>query len=336
MSFTCTLVNSSRTDLINHKHYWLWLLAIVFGSSWTVGHSPDSHAVEFDVGGTSKFEYLCNSVQSTARQDIEQFSISKLVLEVNAVFNPEVELTLDLAIEDINTPDYEPLFIKQLILTHRRDHYDFFVGRLELPFGHFQTAVVSDPLSKDFGESKTDSGFGIRSKSLTANMDWNIVAFASSYRNQGPDTPGITANIRHDIGSGLTVKLGYLSHQYAEANRPALAQGHLSWARNTWEFAISHITTLENQDGNTFHSLNLDTKFKLNPRLALGTRVQRAAYTPSARSERTHYHDWAIALKYSPLAQLLLGLEFSSSRTSCCARALETSKQVVTQLNISF
>ena len=261
------------------------------------------------VNGEIKWEYFnLRAKDSTGKigKD-EDILIEKAVLALTAKFNAPPDVTLVLATEKAGTPDYEPFFVKELILSHDIDsNHRLIAGRMELPFGLFKTTVPTDPQTKKIGKSKTDAGLGVKGKNDAARLDWNLIAFADDYRTPGPGANGITVNITWRAADSWTVGAGIITDQQARTQAPALVNIHAGMRSGAWGFAGEFVTALDDTGGEEPRAISLDGSIDLAPRIRLGARAQAAA--------RLKYNELALAVKYLPSTKATMGVEYLAAR----------------------
>lgn len=263
--------------------------------------------------------------------------IDEAVLTFDATFGEWPRATLALATEKVGTPEFEPLFVKEFIFSHRfgPDH-EGIAGRMKLPFGNFRTATVTDPQTKKIGQSKTDAGLGMTGKRDTAGLTWNVVAFADDYRMPGPGADGATANLVWTPADHWTFGAGVISHQYARADAPALANLHVAARGASWEWSGEYVAALDSQDVERPRALSLDGTFGFAPQISLGARAQTAARRFSDAGARMRYDEWAVALKYAASTHAMAGIEYLKGTQRDESVSVERTGQITARVVLSF
>jgi hypothetical protein len=286
--------------------------ALIFAFVPTV-HAAGENELGLTVSGEIKFDYFDKRTTKRNGEIVKDTDslIDEAILTLDGKFSSFPDVTLALATEKIRTSEYEPVFVKEFILTHRFDpNHAGVAGRMKLPFGVFHTATVTDPQTKKIGQSETDAGLGTRGKNDAAGLTWNVVAFADDYRTREPGAEGVTANLAWAPADRWTVGAGVISHQYARADAPALANLHAAVRATSWEWSGEYVAALDNQGGERPRALSLDGTFRLAPRISLGARAQTAARRFSAGGARLRYNEWAVALKHAISTHATAGIEY--------------------------
>lgn len=302
-------------------------------------HAIGGSTATFDVHGVTKLEYFDKRTKErTGKLEKDTDSlIDEAVLTLDGKFNAFPNVTLVLATEKIRTSEFEPVFVKELVLSHRLEtNHTLIAGRMKLPFGFFQTATITDPQTKIIGETKTDTGLGVKGRNDVARLEWNVVAFTDDYRTPEPGADGVTANLSWNATSKWTVGGGIVSNQYARTNSPVLANVHTGMRNGAWGLTGEYVAALDNKGGEKPRGLSIDGTFDLTPRVKLGTRVQTAARRFTADGARLKYNEWALALKYQPYTQTTIGIEYLAGRRHGEPVDSHDVRQITAQVILSF
>ena len=306
---------------------------------------PPAHAVAgsdatLAVGGKIKLEYFDKRTKEQAGKigkDTDSL-IDEAVLALDAKFGSFPDVTLVLATEKIRTSEFEPVFVKEFILTHGFDsNHKLIAGRMELPFGVFKTATITDPQTKKIGKTKTDAGLGVKGRNDTARLEWNVIAFADDYRTPGkPGADGVTANLSWNATNKWAVGGGFISSQYARTNAPALANIHVGMRDDAWELTSEYVSALDNEGGENPRGWSMDGAYQVASQLKLGVRHQAAERRFVVNSARSRYNEWALALKYEPYPRTTIGIEYLAGRRRGQPVDFQDVRQITAQVILSF
>jgi hypothetical protein len=323
------------SSLFRNRARFAWALAFLFASPPALAGGDPA----LTVGGEIKFDYFDKRTKAPdgkVENDSDSL-IDEAILKFNAMFGNGPRATLVLATEKVGTSEYEPGFVKEFVLALRFDrNYEWVAGRMILPFGHFRTAVVTDPQTKQIGLTKTDVGLGVRSKDEAGGLAWNIVAFAGDYRTPGPGADGVTVNVTWEPAPGWTAGAGIINRQYARADSPALANVHAGLRDGAWELNGEYLAALDNEGSEKPRGLSVDGTFALAPKIQFGARLQTAARRFSADGPRLRYDDRALALKYTASAGITLGVEYLAGRKRGGSVEADTTGQITARAILSF
>ena len=304
---------------------------------------PEQRSYENDttlaVSGELKLEYFDKKTADRTGKigKDSDFLVDEAVLALNGKFSAFPEVTLILATEKINTSEFEPVFVKELFLTHHfNSNYKLIAGRMVLPFGNFKTATVTDPQTKKIGKAKTDAGLGVKGKNEAARLEWNVVAFADDYRTPGPGADGVTANLSWNATNTWMIGAGVISSQYARTHSPALANIHIGARDGVWKLTGEYIAALDNNGGEKPKALSVDGVVDLTSRIKLGARVQTAVRRFATDGPRLKYNEWALAFKYAPSQYVTMGVEYLAGKQRDGSVEIEKTGKITAQVVLTF
>ena len=299
-------------------------------------HAADGHQAGLSVSGAAKLEYADRRTEARARITNETGSrLDEATLEFAGKFRTFPDVMLSVATEDIGASEYESAFVKELILSHSFSaNRTVAVGRMKLPFGAFQTAVLTDPETKKLGETKTDAGLGVRDKDDTARLAWNATVFANGYRTTDHQGGGLTANLLWRATTRWSIGAGAVGRQYSRTGSPDLANVYARMQARAWRFSGEYVTALNDEAGAKPRALSVDGTFVLTPSISLGVRAQTAlrALEPGPPMK---YEESALAVRYTASAYLTTGIELLKGLQRNESTS-ERVRKVTVQLILSF
>lgn len=302
-------------------------------------HAAGENEPGLTVSGEIKLEYFDKRI--TGRNgEIEKDSgsmIDEAVLTFDATFGAWPRATLALATEKVGTPEFEPVFVKEFILSHRfgPDH-EGIAGRMKLPFGNFRTATVTDPQTKKIGQSKTDAGLGVKGKNDAAGLTWNVVAFTDDYRTLGPGADGVTANLAWKAAANWSLGGGAISHQYARTDLPPLANVHFGVHEGPWRLMGEYVAALNDKGAERPRAASVDGIYQAAPQFKIGIRRQAAERRSAVNGVSSRYDEWALALKYEPYPHATMGIEYLTGKRRGEPEDFQDVRQITAQVVLSF
>lgn len=303
-------------------------------------HAAGENEPGLTVSGEIKLEYF--DKRTTGRNGEIGKDSSSLIDEAIVTFDATLgawpRATLALATEKIGTPEFEPVFVKEFILSHRFDpDHEGMAGRMKLPFGNFRTATVTDPQTKKIGQSKTDAGLGVKGNNDAAGLAWNVVAFADDYRTPGPDgAHGVTANLAWKAAANRSLGGGIISHQYARTNLPSLANVHFGVHEGPWRLMGEYVVALNGKGAERPRAASVDGIYQVAPQFKIGIRRQAAERRSAVNGANSSYDDWALALKYEPNQHATMGIEYLMGKRRGEPVDFQDVRQITAQAILSF
>lgn len=134
------------------------------------------------------------------------------VIKPNDKFDITTSLLYEEEVDEIVTPaEFDQAFITAHVLPDEK--LDIAVGKQYLPFGKFETAMVHDPVTLDFGEGWSDETLIARSKR------GNVTTHAFGFRGQSGQKGNYGVGISYDDEEkGRSVGMDYLANLSAPDN----------------------------------------------------------------------------------------------------------------------
>lgn len=317
-----------------------WIVPALISALAPSVHAAGENEPGLTVSGESKLEYF--DKRTTGRNgEIGKDSdslIDEAIVTFDAAFGAWPRATLALATEKIGTPEFEPVFVKEFILSHRFDpDHEAIAGRMKLPFGHFRTATVTDPQTKKIGLSKTDAGLGVKGNNDAAGLTWNVVAFADDYRTPGPGgADGVTVNLAWKTMANGLLGGGIISHQYARTDLPPQANVHFGVHEGPWRLMGEYVAALNDKGAGRPRAASVDGIYQAAPQFKIGIRRQAAERRSAVNGVRSRYDDWALALKYEPTPHATMGIEYLTGKRRGEPVDFQDVRQITAQAILSF
>lgn len=283
-------------------------------------------AAEFEYGGILAIEYSDSQQRLAGVTDHQDAAyIATLELSGGVVFNEHWQLNATLLAEDIdntNPDDYRPrlhqaddrpdiLHLEELVLTYTQDQTEISAGRYTLPFGDFETTVITDPQTLEVGETRTSLGASLRHAwgDFSAKFSW----FNGNLRSTVPDESGFSAGLDYALSDNLRLGAGYLSSQGAMADAPALWNLYAAAEQGDWRWHAEYVATDHEQNGERPRAWSLDVGYDINPQWAAGARYQQTDRAGVLDGGNGEYREWAVAGFYTPRPHLTFGLEYAAA-----------------------
>jgi hypothetical protein len=295
-------------------------------AGWCLAATAPLSAAEFEFGGALEFEYADTRTEVggvTEHQDAAYVATVELATGIR--FNDNWRTDLVLLAEDIENTDpaeFRPelhatddlpdkLHVEELVLTYEQGNTEASVGRYTLPFGDFETAVITDPQTLEIGETKTSLGATVIHSwgPLSGQISW----FNGNLRSTAPDESGYTAGLEYAVSDALRLGGGYLSSQGAGEDAPSLWNVYAAGEQGAWHWHAEYVAATDEENGEKPKAWSLDGGYAFNEQWAAGARYQQTEQAGVLDAGNGNYEEWAVAGFYSPWRHVTLGVEYANS-----------------------
>lgn len=301
-------------------------------------------AADFEVGSTLEFEYA-NSRTRTGNVTTEQDQAYLATLELGAgiQFNPHWRVDLVLLAEDIGNTiaaEFRPrireasdrpdeLHVEEFVISYQRNNYSLATGRYTLPFGNFETAVLSDPQTLAAGETKTSLGITFRQE--LGDINWHLSGFNGNLRDSSDDEDGFVIGAEWQLSDAWRVGAGYLSAQGASKNAPGLYDLYLAGEVGNWTLGAEFVGADRERGGEKPQTLSLDASYAINQQWSVGGRWQQTDRFSALDGGDGDYEELAMAMHYAMFDNVNVGLEYADGDEGSSDYA-----QLLLQVTLSF
>lgn len=301
-------------------------------------------AADFEIGGTLEFEYA-NARTRTAgvTNDQDAAYIATLELATGIQFNPNWRADLVLLAEDIENTDpaeFRPetretsdlpdeLHVEEFVITYSRDNYSLAAGRYTLPFGHFETAVLSDPQTLEIGETATSLGATFRQE--LGDINWHLSWFNGNLRDTTDDESGFVLGAEWKLNDNWRVGAGYISAQGATKDAPSLYDVYIAGEVGNWTLGAEFVGANHQSNGEKPRSWSLDAAYAINEQWTAGARWQQTDRFNVLDAGDGDYEELAVAIHYAMFENVNIGLEYANAD-----EASSDYEQLLLQVAVSF
>lgn len=301
-------------------------------------------AAEFEIGGIVEFEYAdTRSRVAGVTTHNDNTYVATLELAAGVQLNPSWRAGLVLLAEDINNTDpaeFRPLaheasdrpdevHVEEFVISYDSDHYSLSAGRYTLPFGNFETAVITDPQTLEVGETKTSLGATLHQE--LGDLTWHLSWFNGNLRDSSADEDGFVINADWKLDDAWRVGGGYISAQGAGKNAPGLYDLYLVGTVGDWFLGAEYIGAGNQGNGARPQTWTLDASYAINKQWSVGGRWQQTNRFSVLDGGNGDYEELAVAAHYALFHNVHIALEYADSREGSSDR-----EQTLLQVAVSF
>lgn len=281
-------------------------------------------AAEFEFGGTLEFEYADTRTRvARVTDDQDNAYIATLELAAGAQFNPNWRADLVLLAEDIENTDpaeFRPqtretsdrpdeLHVEEFVISYSRENYSVSAGRYTLPFGNFETAVLSDPQTLEAGETMTSLGATFRQE--LGDISWHLSWFNGNLRDSSDDEDGFVIGAEWQLNDAWRFGGGYLSVQGAGKDAPRLYDLYLSGEVGNWTLGAEFVGATSERNGEKPQTWSLDAAYAIDEQWTVGGRWQQTDRFGVLDGGDGDYEELAMAVHYVMFDNVNVGLEYA-------------------------
>lgn len=301
-------------------------------------------AGEFKFGGTLEFESADASTRvAGVTDDHENTYLATLELAAGLQFNPNWRADLVLLAEDIENTDpaeFRPktretadppnkLHVEAFVIQYSRDNYSLSVGRYTLPFGNFETAVLSDPQTLEAGETTSSLATSFRQE--LGDVSWQLSWFNGNLHDTTDDEDGFTIGAEWQVNDAWRIGGGYISAQGAGKNAPRLYDLYVIGDVGRWTLGAEFVGATSERSGAKPQTWNLDAAYAINDQWTVGGRWQQTDRFGVLDGGDGDYEELAVAVHYALFDNVNIGLEYADGD-----EANSDYEQLLLQAAISF
>lgn len=154
--------------------------------------------------------------------------------------------------------------VEALTISYEAEPFLVSVGRMTLPFGSFETVMLSDPQALEVGETKTDLG-------AMLVLGWNDLqligsVFEGNFRDRAPDEAGYTVGLEWESDADWYAGAAYLSAQGAARDAPGLLDLHAGGRLGDWSFAAEYTGAPTRKQGEKPAAASVDLGYEFSER----------------------------------------------------------------------
>lgn len=306
--------------------------------------STPAAAAEFSIGGLLEFEYADTRNRATGvTTHNDNTYLATLELAAGVQITPEWRAGLVLLAEDINNTDpaeFRPLaheasdrpdilHVEEFVISYDSENYSLSAGRYTLPFGNFETAVISDPQTVEVGETKTSLGATLHQG--LGDLTWHLSWFNGNLRNSSADEGGFVINADWKLNDIWRLGGGYISAQGAAKNAPGLYDLYLVGVVDDWSLGAEYIGAGSRSNGAKPQTWTLDASYAINQQWSVGGRWQQTDRFSVLDGGDGDYQELAVAAHYTLYHNVHIGLEYADGHEGSSER-----EQTLLQLAVSF
>ncbi len=281
-------------------------------------------AVEYEFSGTLELEYADTSSRVAGVTDDEDNAyIASLELAAGIQFDPHWRTDLALMAEDINNTDpaeFRPvrretadrpnkLHLEEFVISYSRNNYSVSAGRYTLPFGNFETAVLSDPQTLEAGETATSLGATYHQE--LGNISWHLSWFNGNLRDSSDDEEGFVIGAEWQLNNSWRVGGGYISAQGAVKNAPRLYDLYVAGIVGNWTLGAEFVGASIERYGAKPQTWSLDAAYAINKQWTVGGRWQQTNRISILDGGDGDYEERAVAVHYAMFENVNIGMEYA-------------------------
>ena len=296
------------------------LIPIIFAAATT-----PAAAAEFEIGGTLEFEYAdARTRVAGVTDDQDNAYIATLELAAGVQINPNWRADLVLLAEDIENTDpaeFRPqahetsdlpdeLHVEEFVISYSRDNYSLSAGRYTLPFGNFETAVLSDPQTLEAGETATSLGTTFRQQ--LGDVSWHLSWFNGNLRDSSDDEDGFVLGAEWKLNDAWRVGGGYISAQGAAKDAPRLYDLYVAGEIGDWTLGAEFVGATRQRNGAKPQTWSLDAAYAINEQWSVGGRWQQTDRFAVLDGGDGDYEELAVAVHYALFDNVNVGLEYAN------------------------
>jgi hypothetical protein len=302
------------------------LKARIFTAVWVLAASMPAGAIELEHGLLVELDWADTRLRAPeGRSTDTETSIGTLELSLAALFSPRWRTDLILLAEAIgatDSADYRPsagaedkrpdrLHIEEFTLGYSGANVEAELGRMTLPFGRFETALLSDPQTLEIGEASTEAG--LRAAWRIGDGYLGGALFDGNLRSIAPDEAGYIV-FAGWVGEALQLEAGYLSAMHAGKDAPALVDLALHAQADPWFAGIEWVGALSASRGERPRALHAEFGRVVGADWSLALRYQQTSGFPVLDDGDGRYREWAFGVNRSLGEHFVLGLEYARGR----------------------
>ena len=296
---------------------------IIALSSILSAPTPSLLAVELEYGALLEIDWTRSTLrQSEQRSTAADWSAGTLAMSLSAAFGPHWGADLVLLAEDIGVTDHndylpadgaedkrpDRLHVDELTFGYTSENFDAAVGRMTLPFGRFETALLSDPQTLEIGETQTE--FGAHAVYRTGDVHFGAAAFNGNLRSIAPDRAGYAAYAGWEI-EPLQLTLGYLSAQHAGKDAPALVDLAAALHTGVWFVGAEWVGAPHTGRGQQPRALHVEVGREFGSVWGAGLRYQQTSRFEVLDEGSGRFREWAVGLNRELFELVHLGVEYA-------------------------
>lgn len=293
---------------------------------WALAASAPVGAVEFEQGLLVELDWADTRMRGAeGRGANTETSIGTLELGLGARFSSRWRTDLILLAEDIGATDhadYLPsegaedkrpnrLHIEEFTLGYSGANVEAGLGRMTLPFGRYETALLSDPQTLEIGEASTEAG--LRAAWGLGEAYLGGALFDGNLRSIAPDEAGYIVFAGWG-GETLQFEAGYLSAMHAGRDAPALVDLALQVQADPWFAGIEWVGAASARRGERPRALHAEFGRVIGDDWSLALRYQHTAGFSVLDDGDGRYREWAFGLNHSFNEHIVLGVEYARGR----------------------
>ena len=301
-------------------------------------------AADFEIGSTLEFEYANSRTRAgnvTTEQD--QAYLATLELGAGIQFNPHWRADLVLLAEDIGNTiaaEFRPqireasdrpdeLHVEEFVISYSRDNYSLATGRYTLPFGNFETAVLSDPQTLVAGETTTSLGATFRQE--LGDINWHLSWFNGNLRDTADDEDGFTIGAEWQLSDAWRVGAGYLSAQGVGKDAPSLYDLYLAGEVGALSLGAEFVGATTERNGEKPRTWSIDAAYAMDEQWTVGGRWQQTDRFSVLDGGDGEYEELAMAVHYAMFENVNVGLEYADGEEGS-----SDYEQLLLQVAVSF
>lgn len=181
-------------------------------------------------------------------------------------------------IDDVETPlEIDEAYVNWHTLPD--DKLNIIAGKQYLPFGDFETAMITDPLTLELGETRQD-------KALVVNGTHNNVT-ASAFGFKGEDKNGYGVAVNYNTERG-NIGIDYQTHLQESEAAALTLHGTAKLGKTT--LRAEHLTTLEAlEDGSKPSASRIEANYDLNNNRTIAAQFQATKEAEALELAETVY-----------------------------------------------
>lgn len=289
--------------------------------------SPVVQAIEFTHSGLVEIDWTRTILRADGQRVLESDPSVGGVLEMGLSTQITSAWHADLVLlaEDIGVTDrhdYLPAegatdkrpdrpHVEEFTLGYTTERFDAAAGRMVVPFGVYETALLSDPLTQEVGEASTEAG--ARAAYLHGHWRFGAAVFDGNHRSIAPDTVGYSVSLGWD-DERRYVSLGYLSDQYAGDHAPALVDLALGLRGERVSARLEFTGAPATRHAARPQALHAELAWEPRADWQLGLRFQRTSGFSVLDSGDGQFLGWAGGMNHAFNDSTSVGVEYAVGR----------------------
>lgn len=286
--------------------------------------TPAARCLEFTHAGQVEIDWTRTTLRANGQRSLQSEPSVGGVLELglSARISSAWHADLVLLAEDIGVTDRhdflpadgatdkrpDHLHVEEFTLGYTTEAFEAAVGRMAVPFGLYETVLLSDPLTLEVGEAMTEAG--VRAAYRQGHWQFGAALFDGNHRSNAPESSGYSVSLGWDDARHY-ISLGYLSDQYAGDPAPSIVDAALGLRGERVTARLEFTGAPTTQHGIRPRALHAELAWEPRADWELGLRYQRTSGFSVLEGGDGRFQGWAAGMNHALNEHLGVGLEYA-------------------------